>query len=60
MTLVGLLVILIIVGVVLYLIQLIPMDATIKKIIWVLVILCVILWVLSQFGLLHDTGIRLR
>ncbi len=59
MTLIGLIITLVIVGVVLYLIQLIPMDATIKKVIWVLVILFVILWVLNQFGFVHDT-IRLR
>ena len=44
-------VMLIIVGVALYLIQLIPMDATIKKVIVVLVILIVVLWVLSALGL---------
>lgn len=47
-----LIVALIVVGVVLYLITLIPMDATIKKIIVVLVILLVVLWVLQSFGLI--------
>jgi hypothetical protein len=34
-------------GVVLYLISLIPMDATVKKIIWVLAILLIVLWLVS-------------
>jgi hypothetical protein len=52
------LIVLIIVGVVLYLINLIPMDATIKKVIYVLAILFVILWLLQSFGLL--TGLHFR
>jgi hypothetical protein len=44
---VSIIIALIIVGVVLYLITLIPMDATVKKIITVLVILLVVLWVVS-------------
>lgn len=43
---------LIVIGVVLYVISLIPMDATIKKIITVLVLLCVCLWVLEMLGVL--------
>lgn len=50
--LVSLIVTLIVIGVVLYLVELIPMDATIKRIIQVLVILCVVLWLLSSFGVL--------
>jgi len=53
MTLVSLLVTLILIGVLLYLIQLIPMDATIKQIIYVLVVVVVILWVIQQLGLLN-------
>lgn len=60
MTLVGLIVVLIIVGVALYLISLIPMDATVKRIIQVIVILVVVLWVLSVFGLLPHGSIRLK
>lgn len=45
---------LILVGVVLYLIGLIPMDATIQQIIRVLVIVAVILWLLSFFGVLPN------
>lgn len=47
------LVVLIIIGVLLYLAQLIPMDATIKKIIMVLAILFVVLWILQALGLFN-------
>ncbi len=52
MTLIQLVVVLIVVGVALYLVQTIPMDATIKTIIRVVVILAVVLWLLQAFGLL--------
>jgi hypothetical protein len=58
MSIVSLVVALIIVGVVLYLInQVIPMDAKIKTIINVIVVLAVCLWLLQVFGLL-GTHIR--
>lgn len=47
-----LLLLLVIVGVVLFLIEQIPMDATIKGIIRVVVIVCVVFYVLSAFGIL--------
>lgn len=49
---ISLLVLLILVGVGLYLIEQIPMDASIKVIIRVVVILCVVLYLVSAFGLL--------
>ena len=58
MSLVSIIVILIVVGVLLYLVNVhIPMDATIKKIINVVVIIAVVLWLLSVFGILPDLGI---
>lgn len=48
---ISLLVLLIVVGVALYLIGLIPMDATIRRVIQVLVILFVILYALQLLGL---------
>ena len=60
MTLIGLIVVLIVTGVALYLVTLIPMDATIKRIIQVVVILVVILWLLSAFGLLPGGAIPLK
>lgn len=48
---IGLIVTLVVVGVLLYLCELLPMDATIKRIIQVVVILCVVLWLLNSFGL---------
>jgi hypothetical protein len=52
MTLIGLLVLLIIVGLVLYLISLLPIDSTIKLIIHAIVVVVVILWLLEALGLL--------
>ena len=54
--LISLIITLVIVGVVLYLINLIPMDATIKTIIRVLVILFVLLWLLNGLGFLPTNG----
>lgn len=54
--LVQLLVLLIVAGVALYLIGLVPMDATIQKVIRIVVILVVILYVLKMFGLLDRLG----
>ena len=48
---------LLIVGVLLYLITLIPMDAAIVTIIRVVVILCAVLYVLSALGLWHGAGL---
>jgi Fe2+ transport system protein B len=37
---------------VLYLIDLIPMDGTIKQIIRLIIIICVVIWLLQAFGLI--------
>lgn len=61
MPIIQILVVLILIGVALYLVQLIPMDATIRNVIRVIVLLLVVLWVLSIFGLLpplHTTYVR--
>ncbi len=59
MPLVNLIITLVVVGVLLWLINsYIPMQATIKKILNVVVIIIVILWLLSAFGIL-DTGMRI-
>jgi hypothetical protein len=54
--LISVIVTLIVVGLLLYLIGLIPMDGTIKQIIRVVVIIAVIIWVLQTFGLLGSLG----
>lgn len=59
MTIFGLLLVLFLIGVGLYLLELVPMDATIKRIIQVVAIVIVILWVLQAL-LGFDTGIKLR
>jgi hypothetical protein len=43
---------LVVVGLLLYLIDIIPMDGTIKQIIRVIVIIAVIIWLLQAFGLI--------
>ncbi|HUF64208.1 MAG TPA: Thivi_2564 family membrane protein [Verrucomicrobiales bacterium] len=60
--LLSLVITLIVVGVLLWLVNAyIPMDAKIKKILNVVVVICVIIWLLYAFGILGGTGgIRLR
>lgn len=53
MTLIGLLIVLLLVGVGLYLLNMIPMDGAIKTIIRVVAILVVVLWVVSALGLFN-------
>jgi hypothetical protein len=51
MNLIGLVITLIVVGILLWLVNTyIPMDAKIKQILNVVVLICVILWLLSVFG----------
>ena len=57
MSLISLVVTLIVVGVLLWLINAyIPMDGKIKKILNVVVVICVVLWLLSVFGVIGHTG----
>jgi membrane protein implicated in regulation of membrane protease activity len=49
MDLVSLLVMLIIVGAVLYIVSLLPIDPTIKKVIQVVAIVAIAIWVLREF-----------
>ena len=54
MSLISLVLTLIVVGVLLWLVNtFIPMDAKIKKILNVVVVICVIVWLLYAFGVLH-------
>jgi len=46
------LVILIVIGVLLWLVNLIPMQGTIKSILNAVVVICVVLWLLNVFGVL--------
>ena len=54
--LISIIVALVIVGLLLYLLGLIPMDGTIKQIIRVLVIVAVIVWLLQTFGFIGSMG----
>ncbi len=57
MSLISLVVTLIVVGVLLWLVNTyIPMDAKIKQILNIVVVIAVVLWLLSVFGVLGHTG----
>jgi len=57
MSLISLVVTLIVVGVLLWLVNTyIPMDGKIKKILNIVVVICVIIWLLYAFGVLGHAG----
>ena len=57
MSLISLIVTLVVIGVLLWLINAyIPMDGKIKKILNVVVVICVVVWLLYVFGILHHSG----
>ena len=57
MSMISLVLTLIVVGVLLWLVNaFIPMDAKIKKILNVVVVICVVVWVLYAFGILGRGG----
>jgi hypothetical protein len=54
--LISVIVALVVVGLVLYLIDIIPMDGTIKQIIRLIIIIAVIIWLLQVFGVIGSVG----
>lgn len=58
MSLISLLVVLVVVGLLLYLVNSLPMDGTIKTVIRVVVVLAVVLWLLEAFGLISGGALR--
>lgn len=57
MSLISVIVTLIVVGVLLWLVNTyIPMDGKIKKILNVVVVICVVLWLLFAFGIINHSG----
>jgi hypothetical protein len=54
MPLLQILVTLVVVGVLLWLVNLIPMQGTIKSILNAIVVISVVLWLLNIFGLFHS------
>jgi len=62
MPLLNVLLVLVVVGVLLYVVEtLLPIDATIRRIIHIVVILAVCIWLLQAFGLIGPLGsFRLR
>jgi len=53
---ISIIVALVVVGLLLYLVDIIPMDGTIKQIIRAIVIVGVIIWLLQAFGLIGSVG----
>jgi uncharacterized protein YqhQ len=62
MPLMNVLIVLVVVGVLLYLVEtLLPIDATIRRIIHIVVVLAVCIWLLQAFGIIGRLGsFRLR
>lgn len=60
MSLIDLVLVLVIIGFVLYIINGIPMEGNVKKLLNAVVLLFVILWVLKSTGVLGMANIRLR
>lgn len=57
MSLLSLVIVLIVVGVLLWAVNTyVPMDAKIKQILNIVVVICVVLWLLSAFGLFGHLG----
>lgn len=57
MPLISLVITLIVVGVLLWLVNTyIPMDGKIKKILNIVVVICVVIWLLSVFGIIGRSG----
>ncbi len=56
MSLISVVITLIVIGVVLWLINLIPMQNTIKAILNAVVVIVVILWLLQGFGVINGSG----
>ncbi len=56
MPLLNVVVTLIVIGVVLWLINLIPMQGTIKSILNAVVVIAVVLWLLYGFGIINSSG----
>jgi hypothetical protein len=54
MPLINILIVLVVVGVMLWLVNLIPMQGTIKSILNAVVVIAVVLWLLNIFGLVQS------
>lgn len=60
MSLIGILVVIVVVGVLLWAAEQIPLDPVVKRILQVVVVLVLVLWLLQAFGLLGAADIRIR
>jgi type IV secretory pathway TrbL component len=53
MSLIYILVVIIVVGLLLWAAEQLPMDGTVRRILQVVVVVALVLWILQAFGLLH-------
>jgi hypothetical protein len=61
MSLIGLILVLCLIGLLLYIVNMLPLDATIKKVIHIVALIVVVLWLLQVFGVLGPLGeVRVR
>jgi hypothetical protein len=59
MPLIDVIITLIVVGILLWLVNTyIPMDGKIKQILNIVVVICVVIWLLDVFGVIHGTGVH--
>ena len=57
MPLINVIITLVVIGVLLWLLNTyLPMDGKIKQILNIVVVICVVVWLLFAFGILHHTG----
>jgi hypothetical protein len=57
MPLINVIIVLVVVGVLLYIVEtLLPIDATIRRIIHIVVVLAVCIWLLQSFGIIGPLG----
>lgn len=59
MSIVGIIVAIVVVGLLLWAAGQIPMDPTVRRILQVVVVVVLVLWILQAFGLLGGTDFRL-
>lgn len=60
LSIIGIIVAIVLAGLLVWVVEQLPIDVTFKRIARVVVIVALILWLLSAFGLLSGSGIHIR
>jgi type IV secretory pathway TrbL component len=60
LSIIGIIVAIVLAGLLVWVVEQLPIDATFKRIARVVVVVVLILWLLSAFGLLAGSGIHFR